>query len=315
MRTPALPLRDPHPQPHAQPLDLPLKSAVARFANGISPASLAIANADWLAHLAVSPSKQAELASSALRRWLAWMQYGLQAWPGEPPPATGEGDRRFSRPEWQALPFNVWAQGFLFAQQWWVEATTGVRGVSQHHQDVVAFTARQWLDMLSPSNFPWLNPQVLRETAGTGGGNLAQVNAALWTVAPGAGSPITPTPVLGERYVSVLKNLTGGERPLFRLGLQFGGSFLAAYGTFGGDGTIDGILNRPGVDTTRITYTIDNDPAATARSMRPCRRSRRIRRPTSCATTGCAGCPRSMASSRCRWSRSTRSATCSCPST
>lgn len=91
-----------------------------------------------------------------------------------------------------------------------------------------------------------------------------QVNAALWTVAPGAGSPITPTPVLGERYVSVLKNLTGGERPLFRLGLEFGGSFPAAYGTFGGDGTIDGIFNRPGVDTTRITYTIANDAAATA---------------------------------------------------
>ncbi|MGE4240767.1 alpha/beta hydrolase [Ramlibacter sp.] len=94
-----------------------------------------------------------------------------------------------------------------------------------------------------------------------------QVNTALWTVAPAAAtatSPITPTPVLGERYVGILKNLTGGERPLFRLGLQRGGSFPSAYGTFGSDGTINGILDKDGTDTTAITYTIDGDTAASA---------------------------------------------------
>lgn len=94
MRTPALPLRDPHPQPHAQPLDLPLKSAVARIANGISPASLAIASADWLAHLAVSPSKQAELASIALRQWLAWTRARPPSWRTSwPSAATSTGGR------------------------------------------------------------------------------------------------------------------------------------------------------------------------------------------------------------------------------
>jgi acetyl esterase/lipase len=91
-----------------------------------------------------------------------------------------------------------------------------------------------------------------------------QVNAALWTTAPGAGATITPTPVLGERYMSIVKNLTGGERPLWRLGLQRGGSFPSAYGTFGGDGTITGILEKFGTDTTAITYTIDGDPATSA---------------------------------------------------
>ncbi len=91
-----------------------------------------------------------------------------------------------------------------------------------------------------------------------------QVNSALWTTAPGAGSPIVPTPVAGERYVEIVKNLTGGERPLFRLALQRGGSFPSSYGTFGGDGTVNGILNRPGVDTTRIAYAINGDPATSA---------------------------------------------------
>ena len=92
----------------------------------------------------------------------------------------------------------------------------------------------------------------------------AQVNSKLWTIAPGAGSPITPTPVEGERYVSIVKNLTGGERPLFRLALQRGGSFPSAYGTFGGDGTVTGILNSWGTDTTAITYRIDGNATATA---------------------------------------------------
>lgn len=165
------------------PLDLPLKSAIARLANGVSPASLALAHLDWLMHLAVSPSKQAELASSALRKNLAFLQYLSQCAQGrghehcvEPRP----DDKRFARPEWQAMPFGALAQGFLLTQQWWEEATHGVRGVSRHREDLAAFTVRQWLDMLSPSNVPWLNPQVLQKTAATGGANLAQGFANWW---------------------------------------------------------------------------------------------------------------------------------------
>lgn len=157
----------------ADALDLPLKGAIARLAHGISPASLAMAQADWLAHLAVSPSKQAELASSALRKALDWQDWSRRG-------AMVAGDQRFSRPEWQWPGFDALAHGFLLAQQWWAEACTGVRGVSQHHEEVVAFTVRQWLDMLSPSNSPLLNPQVLKETLGSGGGNLASGAANWW---------------------------------------------------------------------------------------------------------------------------------------
>jgi polyhydroxyalkanoate synthase len=59
--------------PHAEPLDLPLKSMLARDFKGLSPASIGMAYYDWLAHLAVSPTKHAELASSALRKTLAWL--------------------------------------------------------------------------------------------------------------------------------------------------------------------------------------------------------------------------------------------------
>ena len=94
-----------------------------------------------------------------------------------------------------------------------------------------------------------------------------QVNAALWSSMPSTASPTAPfTPTaLGENYVSILKNLTGGERPLFRLGLTTpGSSFGSSYGVFGGNGTVTGILNKWATDTTRFTYTIDGNPTASA---------------------------------------------------
>ncbi|HSX92486.1 MAG TPA: alpha/beta fold hydrolase [Hydrogenophaga sp.] len=172
-------------------MDLPLKLAIARLSNGVSPVALAQAQTDWWLHLMASPSRQAQLAASALHKAQAWWHYLGHAAQGpcEDCVAPAPQDKRFSRPEWQRFPFNALAQAFLLQQQWWDEATHGVRGVSRHHEDVTAFVARQWLDMLSPSNSPLLNPQVLHETLRTGGANLARgaVNWARDAMAVAAG--------------------------------------------------------------------------------------------------------------------------------
>jgi polyhydroxyalkanoate synthase len=148
----------------------------ARATAGLSPAALALAFGDWGMHLAAAPGKQNELARKAARKWiryLAWLGRAAQggACPGciEPLPQ----DSRFAGPHWQAWPFNALQQGFLLMQQWWWNATTGVRGVTPHHEDVVTFTVRQMLDVWSPSNFPWLNPEVLRAAWSQGGLNFA----------------------------------------------------------------------------------------------------------------------------------------------
>ncbi|MGC3987792.1 MAG: alpha/beta hydrolase [Pseudorhodoferax sp.] len=84
-----------------------------------------------------------------------------------------------------------------------------------------------------------------------------QVRAALFTTFPSATTP------LGDQYKEIVKQLTGGERPMFNEG--FAGAMNATvWGTFGRDGTINGILNKDGYDTTRIVYQFDNDPAQTA---------------------------------------------------
>src|SRR5580765_1923727 len=86
----------------------------------------------------------------------------------------------------------------------------------------------------------------------------ALVTSTLFTTFPSA-----PT-AKGPQYLAVLQNITGGPRPMFDLGIAFGGSFPSAYGTFGSDGTVSGILNKNVLDTTAYTYTIDGDTAGTA---------------------------------------------------
>ena len=86
----------------------------------------------------------------------------------------------------------------------------------------------------------------------------AEVTGALFTTFPSA-----PT-ATGLAYLSVLQNITGGTRPMFQQGLAFGGSFPSAWGTFGSDGTVTGILNKNVLDTTGYTYVIDGDATASA---------------------------------------------------
>ena len=151
-------------------------SLMGRMGLPISPPALGLAYADWLAHLAVSPGKQAELATKIARKWVRFANYAtrLAMAPDferciEPLPH----DKRFRDEAWTQFPFNLISQSFLLCQQWWHGATTHVSGVTRQHENVVNFVARQWLDMLSPSNFLLTNPEALRRTYKTGGLNLA----------------------------------------------------------------------------------------------------------------------------------------------
>ncbi|MET0518177.1 MAG: alpha/beta hydrolase [Burkholderiaceae bacterium] len=91
-----------------------------------------------------------------------------------------------------------------------------------------------------------------------------QVTAALFSTFNT--TPAFPTPSIvptaaGVKYLSVLQNITGGTRPMFDLGVSYGQAFPSAYGTFGSDGTVTGILNKNVLDTTGFTYTINGDAA------------------------------------------------------
>lgn len=136
---------------------------------GLSPAAVGLAALDWSAHLANAPFLRAHLAQSAVE---GAMQFWRSVWTGAPARTAGPDDRRFRSPEWSTPPFSWAVQAFLLTEDWWTEATRAVPGVDPLHDRVVCFATRQWLDTLSPSNFPWLNPEVIKRTLRTGGGNF-----------------------------------------------------------------------------------------------------------------------------------------------
>ncbi|MEO5796779.1 MAG: alpha/beta fold hydrolase [Rhodoferax sp.] len=154
--------------------DRALHAKLAGLTQGISPASVISAYMDWLVHLAMSPGKQAELLLKGQQELLCLAASAAHV-AGENGPACTQvlpQDHRFQAPEWQQWPFKPLYQSFLLKQQWWQRAATDVDGVSGHHAQMVNFYLRQWLDMFSPSNFLATNPEVLAETARTGGANL-----------------------------------------------------------------------------------------------------------------------------------------------
>ena len=193
MRSPKIPTR---PQAivseqAARLLDQKFQASVAKLTGSQSPALNTMAFFDWAIHLMVSPGKQLVLAqlaqqhlqqlqSLAIESVALGMETGMsKALRGnQPSPAPSEpipvpiSDRRFKDPDWSQFPFNVLQQAYLMQEKWWQEATRDVRGVNPHHSEWVSFSAHQWLSMLSPSNFPWSNPTVIKRTMQENGANL-----------------------------------------------------------------------------------------------------------------------------------------------
>jgi polyhydroxyalkanoate synthase subunit PhaC len=171
------------PAEFADAVDRSLHAAVARFTAGLSPSAMALAWLDWVLHLAAAPGRRIALAELATQQSVRLLEYaGRCRFGGDPPARCVEPlqqDHRFSAQEWQQYPFNIIHQAFLLNERWWHAATTGVRGVSAHHEAVVEFAMRQLLDTFSPSNFMWTNPEVLERTTREGGMNLVKGAANL----------------------------------------------------------------------------------------------------------------------------------------
>ena len=154
---------------HYQQLERQLARWLPMPEAAVAPATAIGAFADWAVHLAASPAKQWELMQLGLEHWARAIALGLRNTPGVHPLPQ---DKRFNDPAWQAQPYRGLAQAFLLQQEWWQRAATGVPGVSKHHEQMLSFAARQWLDMVAPSNFITTNPVVQQRTVQEAGMNL-----------------------------------------------------------------------------------------------------------------------------------------------
>lgn len=158
--------------PSFETLDKVARSAIARFTLGMSPYAQSAAWFDWTSHFSRAPGRQLELA--ALGAVLAARLAALMS--GNTPPLLlpHENDHRFTDPGWRAMPFLAWQQAFLAQEEWWRCAMRPLRGMRPRNAERVGFMVHQTLDVFSPSNVPWMNPEVLARTVQEAGANLTR---------------------------------------------------------------------------------------------------------------------------------------------
>jgi polyhydroxyalkanoate synthase len=158
-------------------LDRSLHAGFGQLTGGLSPAALGGAYLDWAVHLMVSPGRQLELANLALSGLIENAAFAARCVINRTPDPDALAllhDTRFRSPDWRQPPYNMLARSFLSIERWWEAASSGIRGVSKQHADVVTFANRQMLDTLAPSNFVLTNPEVMARTLREHGGNLVR---------------------------------------------------------------------------------------------------------------------------------------------
>ena len=107
----------------------------------------------------------------------AFWRTGLEAWgklltPAAPAAAEPSKDKRFKDPAWSQPPFAQIRQAYETATAQLMAGVDAVQGLDDGARERLRFSAQMLSDAMSPSNFPWTNPQVIQRTAETGGDNL-----------------------------------------------------------------------------------------------------------------------------------------------
>ncbi len=163
---------EPHNHSDGTIIDRILHAAVGRLTGGVSPIGLSLAYLDWASHLLASPGRMTELMRCATIEALRGIDLTIaETRAHEHITAAVPGDRRFASEAWQKFPYSAYVRSFAAVQRFWDEAVK-VHGVSQRHQALLAFLARQTLDMVAPSNHIVTNPDILARSIESNGSNL-----------------------------------------------------------------------------------------------------------------------------------------------
>jgi polyhydroxyalkanoate synthase subunit PhaC len=133
------------------------------------PFAIARAGTDFALGLASRPGDLLQVQMESARQW---GDFWTAAWTG----ASGEKprDRRFAAEEWQDdAYYRSLRDAYLLASQQ-LRDIVSLAGGSDSGQAMIRFLLDQYLNAVSPSNFPATNPEVVKRTVETSGANLVQ---------------------------------------------------------------------------------------------------------------------------------------------
>ncbi len=130
--------------------------------------------AQWM----TDPARLAEAQGALMHGYMDLWNGTLRRLMGEdvkPIAAPETGDNRFKDPEWSANPyFDFWKQAYLLTTHWAEDILQKTEGLDERTKNKADFHLRQISSALSPTNFPFTNPEVMRETFASNAKNLVQ---------------------------------------------------------------------------------------------------------------------------------------------
>ena len=128
----------------------------------------------WLSDTSRSSDLQTKLAKDYLDLWGAAARR-MAGQDAPPAIAPSPRDKRFADPEWKSNQFfDFVMQLYLLTTKWAQELVRDAEGLDPQTRRKAEFYVQQVTNALSPSNFVLTNPEVLRETVASSGGNLAR---------------------------------------------------------------------------------------------------------------------------------------------
>lgn len=130
------------------------------------------------AQMMTDPSKVIEAQIGLWQDYMnLWQQTANRMMGGEATPVIepDRGDRRFKDDAWsEHAVFDYLKQSYLLTSRCMQSMVNDVEGLDDKTSAKVDFYTRQFIDAMSPSNFAFTNPEVLRTTAESNGENLVK---------------------------------------------------------------------------------------------------------------------------------------------
>jgi polyhydroxyalkanoate synthase len=128
------------------------------------------------ANLVVNPERSKEIHERYYRQQLAlWMRFAAQDSVARAAPIVQPeaGDRRFRAPEWQQPYFSFVAQSYLVNARFLTDLVESAE-LEPKAKRKLRFYVRQYIDAISPANFPWSNPEAIKLAAQSKGESVAR---------------------------------------------------------------------------------------------------------------------------------------------
>jgi polyhydroxyalkanoate synthase len=135
---------------------------------------------EMVTRLANDPATLIDMQYEYCQRWMGVWEDSMQRFLGQPsgsgnqPPARR--DRRFADPAWsESVYFDFLRQTYMMTAGWLQEMVQRTDDeMDPHTARKVNFYMRQFIDAMSPSNFLFTNPEVLKATIDSNGENLVR---------------------------------------------------------------------------------------------------------------------------------------------